>query len=484
MAKLLFWSLKIMKGLIWFRSDLRIDDNPALLNASKNCDELIGIYFFSKSQWALHNESAVKLEFVHENLILLEQSLQKLNIPLLVIETQNYESLSSDLVSFAKLNSVDHIFWNNEFGVNEVKRDLAVTNLLKDSGINATYFDDQVIYEPGYLRTGQGKPFSVFTPFKRRWIENFSLDFLHLEKVTKPLKITQLKSDLSPLNFPKKNAVDMTLWPPGEVSALERLSSFLANKVNSYNQSRNDPILDGTSRISPYLALGIISPKRCILEGLKLNNFELTSGNKGVCKWIDEIIWREFYRNIMHSFPKVSRNLPFQDYTKHIHWRYSEDELERFYAGNTGFPIVDAGIRQMLQEGWMHNRLRMVVAMFFTKNMLHDWRLGEKFFMQHLIDGDFSSNNGGWQWSSSTGTDAAPYFRIFNPITQSQNFDPNGKFIKKFIPELKDVPIAQIHQPKDDLFSSIDYPPPILNLKESRMRAIQAFKDAREVSGI
>ena len=158
--------------------------------------------------------------------------------------------------------------------------------------------------------------------------------------------------------------------------------------------------------------------------------------------------------------------------------------MERFYAGNTGFPIVDAGIRQMLQEGWMHNRLRMVVAMFFTKNMLHDWRLGEKFFMQHLIDGDFSSNNGGWQWSSSTGTDAAPYFRIFNPITQSQNFDPNGKFIKKFIPELKDVPIAQIHQPKDDLFSPIDYPPPILNLKESRIRAIQAFKDAREVSGI
>ena len=220
------------------------------------------------------------------------------------------------------------------------------------------------------------------------------------------------------------------------------------------------------------------------MEGLKLNNYEFTSGNKGICKWIDEIIWREFYRNIMHSFPKVSQNQPFQDYTKSIRWRYSEKELEAFYEGKTGFPIVDAGIRQMLSEGWMHNRLRMVVAMFFTKNMLHDWRLGEKFFMQHLIDGDFSSNNGGWQWSSSTGTDSAPYFRIFNPITQSQNFDPDGEFIKKFIPELKDFPIANIHQPKDDLFSSTDYPSPILDLKESRMRAIQAFKDAREASGI
>jgi deoxyribodipyrimidine photo-lyase len=186
----------------------------------------------------------------------------------------------------------------------------------------------------------------------------------------------------------------------------------------------------------------------------------------------------------MHSFAKVSKNQPFQDYTNSIQWRFSSEELEAFHAGKTGFPIVDAGIRQMLSEGWMHNRLRMVVAMFFTKNMLHDWRLGEKFFMQHLIDGDFSSNNGGWQWSSSTGTDSAPYFRIFNPITQSQNFDPNGEFIKKFIPELKDVPVAQIHQPKDDLFSSADYPAPILDLKESRLRAIQAFKDAREVSGI
>ena len=473
-----------MRGLIWFRSDLRIDDNPALMNASKACDELIGIYIFSKSQWMLHNESDVKLEFLHNNLIQLEQSLQKLNIPLLVMETKNYESLSSDLTSFAKLKSVDHIFWNNEFGVNEGKRDLAVENLLKDNGINSAYFDDQVIYKPGYLRTGQGKPFSVFTPFKRRWIENFSLDFLNLEKLTKPLKITKFKSDLSLLNFPKKHSVDMTLWPAGEISAHERLSSFLGKKVNSYNQSRNDPILDGTSRVSPYLTLGIISPKRCILEGLKINNFELTSGNKGVCKWIDEIIWREFYRNIMHSFPRVSMNLPFQDYTNNIHWRFSEDELEKFYTGNTGFPIVDAGIRQMLEEGWMHNRLRMVVAMFFTKNMLHDWRLGERFFMERLIDGDFCSNNGGWQWSSSTGTDAAPYFRIFNPITQSQNFDPDGEFIKKFIPELKDVPVAQIHQPQSDLFSSTNYPAPMLDLKESRLRAIQAFKDARENTGI
>ena len=278
----------------------------------------------------------------------------------------------------------------------------------------------------------------------------------------------------------KTHDAKIDLWPAGEVAAQDRLANFLSLKVKSYSETRNSPILDGTSRISPYLALGILSPKRCILEGLKLNNFEFTSGNKGICKWIDEIVWREFYRNIMHSFPRVSKNKPFKLDTESIQWRHSDKELEAFYTGNTGFPIVDAGIRQMLAEGWMHNRLRMVVAMFFTKNMLHDWRLGERFFMQNLIDGDFSSNNGGWQWSSSTGTDSAPYFRIFNPITQSQNFDPKGEFIRHFIPELKDVPINKIHQPQIDLFSSYDYPEPILDLKESRLRAIQAFKDARE----
>ena len=250
----------------------------------------------------------------------------------------------------------------------------------------------------------------------------------------------------------------------------------MSSKVKSYSEKRNSPILDGTSRISPYLALGILSPKRCILEGLKLNNFEFTSGNKGICKWIDEIVWREFYRNIMHSFPRVSQNKPFKAETESIQWRHSDKELEAFYTGNTGFPIVDAGIRQMLAEGWMHNRLRMVVAMFFTKNMLHDWRLGERFFMQNLIDGDFSSNNGGWQWSASTGTDAAPYFRIFNPITQSQNFDPSGEFIKQHIPELKDLSSKEIHFPQADLLTSFDYPTPILDLKSSRERAINAFK--------
>ena len=465
-----------MKGIVWFRSDLRVDDNPALNVALRNCDEVIAIYIFSQSQWEIHNESNIKQEFLFNNLIQLKEALANLNIPLIAINTDSYKTLPQDLSSFAAEQKIKHVFYNNEFGFNEKVRDRHSKNCLKKNNIQVSSFNDQVIYEPGFLKTGQGKPFSVFTPFKRRWIENFDMNFLELELPRKSKKLSLIKSDLSALKFTKTHSANIDLWPAGEISAQERLANFLSSKVKSYSEKRNSPILDGTSRISPYLALGILSPKRCILEGLKLNNFEFTSGNKGICKWIDEIVWREFYRNIMHSFPRVSKNKPFKPDTESIQWRHSDKELEAFYTGNTGFPIVDAGIRQMLAEGWMHNRLRMVVAMFFTKNMLHDWRLGERFFMQNLIDGDFSSNNGGWQWSASTGTDAAPYFRIFNPITQSQNFDPSGEFIKQHIPELKDLSSKEIHFPQADLLTSFDYPTPILDLKSSRERAINAFK--------
>ena len=465
-----------MKGIVWFRSDLRIDDNPALNAALSNCDEVLAVYIFSQSQWEIHNESNIKQEFLFNNLTSLEESLLKLNVPLIAMNTDSYKTLPKDLLNLVIEQKIENIFWNNEFGVNESERDVAVEKNLNENNVQISRFDDQVIYQPGFLKTGQGNPFSVFTPFKRRWIENFEMDFLDIDKPKHAKESNLVQSDLSILKFTKIHDAKIDLWPAGEGAAQDRLANFLSSKVKSYSEKRNSPILDGTSRISPYLALGILSPKRCILEGLKLNNFEFTSGNKGICKWIDEIVWREFYRNIMHSFPRVSKNKPFKPDTESIQWRHSDKELEAFYTGNTGFPIVDAGIRQMLAEGWMHNRLRMVVAMFFTKNMLHDWRLGERFFMQNLIDGDFSSNNGGWQWSASTGTDAAPYFRIFNPITQSQNFDPSGEFIKQHIPELKGLSSKEIHFPQADLLTSFDYPTPILDLKSSRERAINAFK--------
>ncbi|MDC1242389.1 DNA photolyase family protein [Gammaproteobacteria bacterium] len=470
-----------MEALVWFRSDLRLQDNPALRNAFEQAKNVHAVFIFSNNQLKKHNEANVKKDFLKSNLFLLEEKLNKLNVPLTIINSGGFDNDASLIEQFIEKKNIKKVFWNNQFGEDEAIRDKLVKILLDKKNIDYETYNDQIIYEPGFLKTGQGLPYSVFTPFKRKWIENFEMDFLDIEYRYEARNNLDYSSNVRDFdfNYKKTHQVNMELWPAGEDEAETRLLRFLNEKAIDYSKNRNDPILDGTSRISPYLALGIISSKKCILEALKINNFEFNSGHIGVTKWIDEIVWREFYKNIMFSFPKVSKGQPFQDYSKAILWRYNEDEFNAWKEGRTGFPIVDAAMRQLLNEGWMHNRLRMVVAMFFTKNMLHDWRLGEAYFMQNLIDGDFASNNGGWQWSSSTGTDAAPYFRIFNPITQSINFDKEGTFIKKYVPELKDLDKSVIHNPSIEHRKYCKYPEPILDLKESRLRAIDAFKTAK-----
>ena len=470
-----------MEALVWFRSDLRLEDNPALRNAFKNSKKVHAIFIFSNKQFKKHNEANVKIDFIIKNLFLLEKKLTELNVPLTIIESDGFDNDASLIEKFIDKKNINQVFWNNQYGEDEAIRDKQVQHYLDSKNINVNTFNDQIVYEPGFLKTGQGLPYSVFTPFKRKWIENFDMEFLDIEYQYQPREELNYSSNIKDFNFNFEitHQVNMNLWPVGEEEAEARLLQFLDEKAINYSKNRNDPILDGTSRISPYLASGVISSRRCILEALKINNFEFSSGHIGITKWIDEIVWREFYKNIMFAFPKVSRGQPFQDYSKAIRWRYDENEFIAWKEGKTGFPIVDAAMRQLLHEGWMHNRLRMVVAMFFTKNMLHDWRLGEAYFMQNLIDGDFASNNGGWQWSSSTGTDAAPYFRIFNPVTQSTNFDKEGLFIKKYVPELKDLDKSVIHNPPKEHRKYCNYPEPILDLKESRLRAIEAFKIAK-----
>ncbi len=470
-----------MKSLVWLRKDLRMDDNPSLKQACIKNEEVHCIYIFSPEQIKQHNESNCKVEFIIQNLKSLNKSLEKINIPLTIIDSIGFKDNPKKIIDVVNERSITNVYWNNTFGADEQKRDTEVIEVLNKNNINFEIFDDQTVFPPGTIKTVENKPYSVFTPFKRRWIENFTLDLLDIEFDYSKKKNTKIISNIEDFNFEykKSHSVDMSMWKIGEKNALSILMNYLDKKIFRYSIDRNDPIIDGTSRLSPYLAIGIISPRRCILEALKENNFELDSGETGITKWIDEIVWREFYKNIMHSFPKVSKGMPFQDYTNNIEWRFNEEEYNAWKNGQTGFPIIDSAMRQLHLEGWMHNRLRMVVAMFFTKNMLHDWRLGEAFFMQNLLDGDFSSNNGGWQWSSSTGTDAAPYFRIFNPITQSKNFDSEGLFIKKYVPELKELNRNEIHDPSDSIRNHLNYPSKILDLKHSRLRAIDAFNSAK-----
>ena len=470
-----------MKSLVWLRKDLRIDDNPALINASIENDLIHCVYLHSNEQNKIHNEANVKIDFFIKNLKSLSEKLSHYKIGITIIYSDNFQSDPAILENFMVENNFEKLFFNKCFGQDENNRDDKVKIMIEKNNFHYEEFNDQIIYETGFLKTADGRPFSVFSPFKRRWIENFKMEFLDIDKSLSPNTDFFKKSNIDEFDFKftKKHHVNDEMWGIGEDHALSLLKVFLSNAVNRYQSDRNDPIIDGTSRISPYLASGIISSKRCIFEAIKLNNFELDSGNKGIVKWVDEIIWREFYRNIMDCFPKVGKNQPFQDYTKNVSWRFDESEFNSWKAGMTGFPIIDAAMRQLQKEGWMHNRLRMVTAMFFSKNMLHDWRIGEQFFMENLIDGDFASNNGGWQWSASTGTDAAPYFRIFNPITQSNNFDKEGLFIKKYVPELSKVDKKEIHDPSEKIRDYCGYPNKILDLKQSRLRAIEAFNSAK-----
>ena len=358
-----------MESLVWFRSDLRIEDNPALRYAFENSKKIHAIFIFSNKQLKKHNEANVKIDFIIKNLFLLEKELTELNVPLTIIQSDGFENDASLIGKFIDKKNIDKAFWNNQFGEDEAARDEQVKNDLEDRNIDIFTFNDQVVYEPGSLKTGQGLPYSVFTPFKRKWIENFDMDFLDIKYQYQCRENLNYSSNIRDFdfNFVATHQVNMDLWSAGEDEAEDRLFRFLDAKAKDYSKNRNDPILDGTSRISPYLASGIISSKKCILEALKINNFEFSSGHIGVTKWIDEIVWREFYKNIMFSFPKVSKGQPFQDYSKAIKWRYDINEFTAWKEGKTGFPIVDAAMRQLLNEGWMHNRLRMVVAMFFTK---------------------------------------------------------------------------------------------------------------------
>ena len=263
----------------------------------------------------------------------------------------------------------------------------------------------------------------------------------------------------------------------GEQHALTLLDQFIDEHLTDYKTARDLPALSGTSQLSAYLNIGVISIRQCLQALFRQQHGHFEIQSEGQQTWLDELLWREFYQHVLFDFPQVSKHQPFQAATKRIRWRDDPIALKKWQQGQTGIPIIDAGMRQMLATGWMHNRVRMICAMFLSKNLLIDWRKGEQWFMQHLIDGDLAANNGGWQWCASTGTDAVPYFRVFNPITQSQKFDPDGEYIRQWIPELAQFDHKTIHEPyaKHQALSA-DYPQPIVDLKMSRLRAIEAFK--------
>lgn len=470
-----------MQQLMWFRSDLRVQDNTALSQAMSR-GATIALYLITPDQWQRHDDAPCKVDFWLRNLRELSKALAELNVPLLVRQCHDWGDVPVQVADVCQEHTICAVHVNEEYGINESLRDRRVSAYLSQQAIAWHSHLDQILFKPGSVLTRSGGYFQVYSQFRKVCYERLHSALPPLVTLPKAQTPMVVKSDIIPdsvKGFATPSESLRLLWPAGEQAALQRLERFADEQVAFYKDERDFPAKPGTSQLSAYLAAGILSPRQCLHAALSANRGEFDSGNQGVVTWINELLWREFYKHILVGYPRVSRHRAFRPETEAVPWRNAPEELAAWQQGRTGLPIIDAAMRQLLETGWMHNRLRMVVAMFLTKNLLIDWREGERFFMRHLIDGDLAANNGGWQWSASTGTDAVPYFRIFNPISQSQKFDPDGQFIRQWVPELSGLNKRDIHDPSalGGLFAPSGYPRPIVDLSRSRERALAAFKN-------
>jgi deoxyribodipyrimidine photo-lyase len=475
--------------LVWFRADLRVEDNPALFRAAADAEAggggVVGVFVISAGQWERHDWAGVRVEFVLRTLRELSAALEKLGVPLVVVSESLFSGVPKVIAEVASKHSCGAVYWNREYELNEARRDAAVEAKCAKSGVKTISFTDQVMVEPGEVRTGEGKYYTVFTPFRRALYkaieERGGVKVVGAAKKQEAMGIASTVVPETVEGFVCGVKDAETLWPAGEVEARRRLKAFVAKRIAGYAASRNDPAVEGTSALSPYLAVGAISIRQCAAATVEANPGAL-GGEGGAAVWLSELAWRDFYRNILVGFPRVCMHRAFKPETERLQWSTNEEHFAAWCEGRTGVPIVDAGMRALAATGWMHNRVRMITAMYLVKDLFIDWRRGEAWFMRHLIDGDLASNNGGWQWSASTGTDAAPYFRIFNPVSQSRASDPSGAYIRKWVPELAGLEGGEkgaIHDPGEMpplARAGIKYPDPVVDHSKARDRTIEAFK--------
>ncbi|MGL5949321.1 MAG: deoxyribodipyrimidine photo-lyase [Aeromonas sp.] len=471
--------------LLWFRDDLRLTDHPALAAAlaasAESAKPLAAIFFVSPAQWQQHSMAPVRRGFLLAHVDALGAALAARGVTLHVRLAPTFTEIPTALAEFCRAQQVSQLFAHQGLEYNERGRDAAVSQALAEHGVACHWLSGDCILPPGSVRTGSGEMFKVFTPFSRAWLRQLALSDWG-QYVSAPRFNHAPAAPWQPLAeraefAPWLTEFDRAHWPVGEVAAQQRLSEFLATQVADYGAQRNFPALAGTSQLSAYLAAGVLSPVTC-LRALIAHCGGLPETKQPAFIWLNELIWREFYRHLLALTPRLSKNLPFAQETAALVWRHSPADLAKWQAGQTGFPIIDAAMRALAVTGWMHNRLRMVVASFLAKDLQLDWRLGEDYFMRQLIDGDLAANNGGWQWAAGTGADAAPYFRVFNPTTQGQRFDADGSFIRAWLPELAHVPLKYLHAPSTWLLAhdpSNPYPAPLVDHRVARVQAIAMF---------
>lgn len=458
--------------ILWFRQDIRVHDNPALdffLEQKKTGDK--AIYFLTPEQWQTFGWAEIKIDFIKRHVQLLEQQLSALGISLTVIEVANFNAQVDYFATLKESLGDFTLITNQELELNERQRDIEIEQL----GIEIKHFECDVIVPKGKVTNQSGEMYKVFTPFKNAWLKyvqaqgfDCSINHVNVE--------ASLESACSGIKVDDNNLAHS--WPLVTTVIRQVLPSFLSEKFSLYQKQRDYPAIKGTSGLSPYLAIGVLSPRYVLRQIIYHYPDILLAKDQPQFTWLNELIWREFYRHLLHHQPLLIKHLTFKEKYRNTQWPFNSMFFDAWCEGKTGYPLVDAAMRQLNQTGWMHNRLRMVVASFLTKHLLIDWRYGEKYFMSRLIDGDFAANNGGWQWAASTGCDAQPYFRIFNPIRQSEKFDPHGEFIRKYIPELDTVPDKYIHFPHDYLAGTqeTNYWPAIVDHKSARQQALNFYQ--------
>ncbi|QPB85231.1 deoxyribodipyrimidine photo-lyase [Pseudoalteromonas rubra] len=458
-----------MSTLFWFRRDLRVFGNEALIAAVEN-GARDALFLVCEQQWQAHNAAPVQVDLLKRRVIWLGHKLAELGVRLHVLDAGDFTQVPAVVSQFCQENGVAQVYANREYEVNEQDRD----NACQQAGVQLQLFDGDLIAPPGSVTTASNEMYKVFTPFKKAWLKQYEQKHFYLPGWPE-INAAPFEWE-APELLTGEGVSDK--WPVDDETLVKVVQSFIQEKMVDYKANRDFPGVKGTSGLSPYLALGIVSVKQLLAES-QLHFPELLQMTSAPAfSWINELIWREFYRHLICAYPKLCKGVNFNEKYNHVDWRQDDAHFKAWCEGNTGYPIVDAAMRQLNQTGWMHNRLRMIVASFLTKHLLIDWRKGEHYFMSKLIDGDLASNNGGWQWAASTGCDAQPYFRIFNPISQSEKFDPQGDFIRKFVPELSEVPAKSIHFPHDYMqaFGISGYMKPIVDHKAARERALAAFK--------
>jgi deoxyribodipyrimidine photo-lyase len=466
------------RALVWFRRDLRDFDHAALYHALKQARQVVCVFVFDREILdRLRDRCDRRVEFIHASVAELQRSLEARGGGLVV----RHDFAGAAIVRLVQETRAQALYFNHDDDPAACARDAAVAAALDSLGVAVHHYKDAVIFEREEVLTAAGRPFSVFTPYKNAWLKSLTPFHLTSYPVERYLERLQALSTppptLADLGFEPTNL--RALLPLG-MGGGQALFQDFQERIDRYQETRDFPAVKGPSYLSVHLRFGTVSIRQ-------LAAFAWQHASRGAQTWLSELVWRDFYHQILHHHPEVAAGHAFKAQFEALPWPDPPGHFEAWCEARTGYPLVDAAMRQIDQTGYMHNRLRMIVASFLAKDLLVDWRRGEQYFAERLIDFDLAANSGGWQWAASVGCDAQPWFRIFNPVTQSERFDPQGRFIRRYLPELAGVPDRYIHAPwtlpaaeqqRAGCVIGRDYPAPIVDHAAQRVLALELYKQA------